>query len=144
MTEQRPTKTSSQTGEVKPDSAPTRKEKLWVLDRADDLFGEVANALWLAIASSWRVPIALCQPSGLERIKILVNDRRILPPRVGMLVAALASALTMVMLVAPSASRSSRSAHSVLRVIYTTNAIESLLSAIGINRPPEDRHIPAS
>ncbi|KQV49457.1 hypothetical protein ASC95_17835 [Pelomonas sp. Root1217] len=71
-----------------------------MLERADDLFGEVANALWLVVATSWRVPIALCRATGLERIKELVNSRLILPPRVGMLVAALASALMMVMLVA--------------------------------------------
>ncbi|MCC5619610.1 hypothetical protein LC605_32105, partial [Nostoc sp. CHAB 5836] len=100
MSDTEPAKAPRQAEASKPASAPARQEKLWVIERADDLFGEVANALWLAIASSWRVPIALCRANGLEYIKELVNSRRILPPRVGMLVAALASALMMVMLVA--------------------------------------------
>jgi hypothetical protein len=66
---------------------------LWVLEKADTLFGEIAEALWLVVASTWRIPLVLLRRDSMSGIESKVASRRILPPRVNMLSAALASAL---------------------------------------------------
>ena len=66
---------------------------LWVLDRADHLLEEVALALWLSVASAWRIPRAAVARDSMGRLEGLVAARRALPPRLNLLVASVASAL---------------------------------------------------
>jgi hypothetical protein len=74
-------------------TAPARKESLWVLERADNLLGEIATALWLSIASVWRIPRAAVARDSMARLDTLVANRQALPPRLNLLVASITSAL---------------------------------------------------
>lgn len=73
--------------------APARKETLWVLERADSLIGEIALTVWLSVASIWRVPHAAIARNSMVQLEALVASRKILPPRMSLLVASIASAL---------------------------------------------------
>src|SRR5215472_12534654 len=72
---------------------PSPKGSLWVLEKADTLVCEVAVALWLAIASVWRIPVAAIKRNSMGRLDALVAKRQVLPPRLSLLVAAIVSAL---------------------------------------------------
>jgi hypothetical protein len=72
---------------------PEHKNRLWVLERADDLLGEIAAALRLSIASVWRIPRAAVARNNVERLETLVVSRQALPPRLNLLIASIASAL---------------------------------------------------
>ena len=94
------TKLGPQTGVGEPSDersesskSPERNESLWVLDRADNLLREVAAALWLSIASVWRIPRAAVARDSMNRLQALVANRQALPPRLGLLVASITSAL---------------------------------------------------
>jgi hypothetical protein len=87
-------KTPSESGNEAPlNKAVVKQEGLWVLEKADSLSGEIAQAPWLIVASIWRLPIALLKRDSLNGLEAGVAGRRILPPRITMLTAALASAL---------------------------------------------------
>lgn len=95
------TKTSSHPGEdnrsasedARVSSPPPPKSGLWILDRADALIGEIALAVWLVIASIWRIPRAVIASDSIVRLENLIAARQILPPRMNLLVASIASAL---------------------------------------------------
>lgn len=72
---------------------PARGGSLWVLERADNLLGEVAAAMWLSVASVWRIPRAAVARDSMDRLEALVAGRRALPPRLSLLVASIASPL---------------------------------------------------
>jgi hypothetical protein len=94
------TESSSQAGadgasgkEPAASTLPTRGGSLWVLERADNLLGEVAAAMWLSVASVWRIPRAAVARDSMDRLEALVAGRRVLPPRLSLLVASIASPL---------------------------------------------------
>jgi hypothetical protein len=72
---------------------PAAKESLWVLERADNLLGEIAASIWLSLASVWRIPRAAVARDSIDRMEALVISRRALPPRLNLLVASITSAL---------------------------------------------------
>jgi hypothetical protein len=70
-----------------------RKESLWLLEKADNLLGEIGSAMWLSVASVWRVPRAAVTRDSKDRLEALVARRQALPPRLNLLVASIASVL---------------------------------------------------
>lgn len=83
-------------------AAPTlpaaRKESLWMLEKADNLLGEIGTAMWLSVASVWRVPRAAVARNSMDRLEALVVRRQALPPRLSLLVASIASVLLLAFL----------------------------------------------
>jgi hypothetical protein len=72
---------------------PARREPLWILGRADDLLCQIAAAIWLSIASVWRIPRAALARDSIDRLQVLVANRQALPARLNLLLASIASSL---------------------------------------------------
>jgi hypothetical protein len=70
-------------------------KNLWALEKADTFIGDIALALWLAIASIWRGPLVLLKRDSISRLDNIIALRRILPPRLNLFMAAIVSALFM-------------------------------------------------
>jgi hypothetical protein len=85
-------------GERAAPTSPEGKQSLWVLEKADNLLGEIGAAMWLSVASVWRVPRAAVGRSSMDRLKALVVRRQALPPRLSLLVASIASVLLLAVL----------------------------------------------
>jgi hypothetical protein len=77
---------------------PARKESLWMLEKADNLLSEIGTAMWLSVASVWRVPRAAVARNNMDRLEALVVRRQALPPRLSLLVASIASVLLLAFL----------------------------------------------
>src|SRR5258706_16253030 len=77
---------------------PARKESLWILEQADNLLGEIAAAMWLSVASVWRIPRAAMARDSMDRLEVLIVRRQALPPRLSLLVASIASVLLLAFL----------------------------------------------
>jgi hypothetical protein len=107
--------------------APPRKESVWVLEQADNLLGDIAKAIWLSVASVWRIPRAAMARYSMDRLEVLVVRRQILPPRLSLLVASIASVLLLAFLLPE------RTAHlttdTLLSYLATTSPGSLLLAA---------------
>jgi hypothetical protein len=83
------------------DAGSKTKESLWLLERADNLLHEIAAAVWLSLASMWRIPMASVRKDSIVRMEALIAERRILPPRLAMLIASITTALLMAWVLPP-------------------------------------------